>query len=418
MQILSGILVGLLGVAVCQSSRMELTGSTETAGDDTGASTQTGDTGSGLCMSGDFEILGICYHQNEIPNILSARYVTSGDFDGNQALDLAMTCRGTSEPFGICFLSLDGNVIKHDIDWLSSGDARVHAGDFNDDGVDDVLVSEMYRFAVFSLDQGAFVQLNSSVYDGDVHDIEDSLMFPAIPIDLDQDGRAEVVAGSGFAGIRVWQFDALNSEWLPSGERHGLFGCGDLADARVVDLDDDATPELLTLGSHNNCDANMSPGSNWNRISVFTRKPNALELDPAVDFAAELAAQRFDIADFNNGDNAPDLIVTSATDMMLFLGNGDKTFDPPTPIPDLARFVGTGPHAADFNGDDIDELVVEHDAAAYHVLVGLPSPQILTLPTSITAVRLVVDLNEDGHDDIVSLSASGDYPLIISLSTP
>jgi hypothetical protein len=103
---------------------------------------------------------------------------------------------------------------------------------------------------------------------------------------------------------------------------------------------------------------------------------------------------------------------------MLFLGNGDKTFDPPTPIPDLARFVGTGPHAADFNGDDIDELVVEHDAAAYHVLVGLPSPQILTLPTSITAVRLVVDLNEDGHDDIVSLSASGDYPLIISLSTP
>ncbi|MBL9104693.1 MAG: VCBS repeat-containing protein [Myxococcales bacterium] len=382
-------------------------------GEDTGSS-----SGGVSCADGDFEVLGVCYHPEETPSILSARYVAAGDFDGDQATDLVTTCLGTVEALGICFLSAGGAIIKRDVAWMTSGNAQVHAADFNADGVADVLVTEMYHFAVFSLDQGAFVELSSSEYDSDVHEAADALMFPAVPIDLDQDGRAEVVAGSGFLGLRVWRFDALESMWVPSGERHGLFGCGDIADVRVVDLDGDAAPELLALGSHNNCDANLSPGSGWNRISVFARKPNALELVPAGDFAAELAAYRFDVADFNNEDGAPDLVAAGKDDMMLFLGNGDRSFDPPTPLHELARFIGTGPHAADFDGDGIDELTVEHGAGDYQVLVGFPSPQILALPSTVTKVRLVDDLNGDGHADIVSLSASDKYPLVVSLSTP
>ena len=78
----------------------------------------------------------------------------------------------------------------------------------------------------------------------------------------------------------------------------------------------------MALGSHNNCDANLAPGNGWNRVSVFTKDPIAVELTPLADFAAELAAElaadRLDVADFNNGDDAPDLVVAATENMMLF----------------------------------------------------------------------------------------------------
>lgn len=365
---------------------------------------------------GDFEILGQCYHQTEITNINGALAIAAADFDGNQTTDLIMTCRGTGDTFGICFLALDGTVIKKDLDWLSTAHAEVHAGDFNGDGLAEVLVSDVYHFAIFAIEDGSFVEKGSALGEF-ADDTADALIFPAFPIDVDGDGSAEIVAGSGFNGFRLWTFNNDKEKWVSVGDRHSLFGCGDLADAHVIDLNGDATPELLALGSHNNCDANLEPGSQWNRISVFAKKNGAVELEPLGDFPVELPARFFDVADFNNGDNAPDLIAGDNSDMMMFLGNGNGTFDPPVPIPGLAHFGGVGPLAGDFNGDGIDEIVAEQFAGAFHVLAGLPNPQVVQLPPSVSLVQLLADLNGDGRVDIVSLDAL-DFQLVLSLSVP
>lgn len=411
-------LVGVFSLAGCQTPLvLESSDSgAESSAQSAESSHQGGDSSSGSTCAEGFEVLGICYHQTEMSEVKFARHVTAADFDGNQTTDLAMICRGASEAFGICFVSLDGSIISQDIPWLSSGNAQVHAGDFTGDGVSEILVSEMYRFAVFSIEQGVFVQKSGSVYDSGVHDAEDALMFPAMPIDLERNGRSMVVAGAGFFGVRLWKFDDVTASWAPVGQRLGLFGCGDVAEGMVVDLDDDLSPEFLALGSNNNCDSDQSSGSNWNRISVFARKQGSFELEPVWDFAAELPARRFDVADFSNGDDVPDLIVAADEDMMLFIGNGDKTFDPPVPLIGLAHFIGTAPRAADFNGDGIDEVTVEVEEGAYRVLVGLPLPQSTALPPSVRAIRLIQDLNGDGRADIVSLSMSAGHPLVVSLS--
>lgn len=404
--------VALLCLGACSAPEAaEFSASTGTGGE-----TSSGSTGDG-CAADDFEVLGQCYRQEMFDDLLVARSVAVGDFDGDEGTELVMTCKGQSERFGICLLKLDGTIVRRDIDWLRSGDGQVHAGDFNDDGISDILVSEMYHFAVFSLEDGVFVEQSNRIY-GAADDIEltDALLFPAIPIDVDSDGVSEIVTGSGFDGVRLWRFAADEERWVQSGERLPLFGCGDLQDAAVVDLDGDEAPEFLALGSHNNCDANLSPGAQWNRVSVFSRRPGLVELEPSGDFAAELPAQRFAVAALGDGDEAPDVVVAATANMMVFRGNGDHTFAAPVPLPGVAKFYGSGPHACDFDGDGIDELTVEQSGGLYHVLVGLPKPEVVALPETIRSVRMVSDLNGDGRCDLVSLSPEGEFPLILSLS--
>jgi len=418
MQRLSRLLLGFFGlhlIAACPSTNKvaELTGAPPPAE----TSTSNGDsTGGDLCAPGDLEILGQCYHKTTVTDIHRATSVVAADFTGDQALELVTVCRGANTSLGICFYDLGSTVIKTDIDWLSV-QAQVHAGDFNADGISDVLVSGLSRFAVYSLDLslGAFVEQSGLEFDSSIHDYEDFDMSPALTIDLDMDGRAEIVTGSRFNGIRLWRFDQSSSAWEPSGARQTLFGCGDLADAAVADLDGDDRPELLALGSHDHCDTHVAPGAGWNRVSVFAKSPGALELFPTESFAAGLPARHLEIADINNGDAAPDLFVTSVEDIMMFGGHGDGTFAMPVYIPGLVKFVGKRPHAGDFNGDGIDELLAG-SVAGYQVLVGLPEPQILEI--SVGGVELVADLNQDGHADIVSKSTDGDLSLVTYLSVP
>jgi hypothetical protein len=394
------------------------------SGSSSGDSSDSGSSGSGgsqeeVCGPGEFTIVDQCYHQELVSSILWPRSVVAGDFDGNVSLDLAMTCRGTSTPFGLCLLLFPtGLITKMDLDWLETGFAQVYTADFDGDETLDILVSEWGRFAVFSVVAGEFVLQTEFVHDPNVHDGADSLMFPAIPIDIDQDGRAEVVAGSSYFGIRVWRFDAQVPAWIPAGDRHSLFGCGDLQDARVTDLDGDSFPELVALGSHNNCDEGPGQSSSeWNRISLFTGNANKTDLISSGSFAAKLKAYSLDVGDFN-GDQVPDIVAAdSLKDMMVFLGDGVGSFDPPLPLIGFAEFTGTGPHTADFDGNGTDELIVEEENGFWRILMGLPFPGAFDLPSSVSVIRLVQDLNQDSHADIVSLAKSdGQWRLVVTLS--
>src|SRR5688572_20018498 len=79
-------------------------------GDETSPTPTTGTA----CTADDFEVLGQCYHQTELPEIAVAIEVAAGDFDGDQSLDLAMMCRvanGGTEPSSLCVTTLDGSTV-------------------------------------------------------------------------------------------------------------------------------------------------------------------------------------------------------------------------------------------------------------------------------------------------------------------
>jgi hypothetical protein len=378
--------------------------------------TTSGGSSTAECGLEEFDILGHCYRRIDVPEIVSSRAAAAADFDGDSATDLALICEGDVEPFALCVFALNsgGSIEKADLDWLTGYTPHLGVADFNDDGKPDILVSDMYHFAVFSVEATGLVLLSELAYNSSIHDLADAWMYPATPIDLDQDGAAEVVAGSGWNGLRVWRFDDVLSQWTPVGDRLPLFGCGDLADGRVADLDGDSAPEFVAIGSHNNCDESKQPGSGWNRISVFSAANG--ELTPVGDFAAELPGQRLTIADFD-GDEILDLLVAADTDMMAFRGLGDRTFDSPIPIPGLANFTGTGPHAADFNLDGFSEALVEQEGA-YRLLMALPEPDVVPMPAYIRLVLLVADLDDDGRPDFVSRLTGPDQKihLILTLS--
>ena len=172
------------------------------------------------------------------------------------------------------------------------------------------------------------------------------------------------------------------------GERQPLSGCGDLQSGRVADLDGEGSPELVAIGSHNNCgDAPILPGSGWNQLSIFTGDANGPGIVPMGAFAAGLAGARLDLGDFDNNGDVDIVVGDDDVNMMVF-------------------------------ADGIDEILVEQADESYRVLVGTPSPTAVDVP-SVTLVLLTQDLDADGRADIVSAAKSdGKYRLVLTLSAP
>ena len=382
------------------------------SGDSTGASGLT-------CAGDDVAVLDRCARAMMAPQIEWAQSAAAGDFDGDGAIDLALLCRGAVGFRGLCVWSLDGTVTRLDLEWLDTY-PEVHAADFDADGRPDILVSELFRFAVYSLNNGALTLRSELVFDQELHDPADAAVFPTRPIDVDGDGRAEVAAGGLFTGIRLWRMDTQAGAWVPSGPRHELSGCGEMKDARVTDLDADGAPELIAFGSHNDCDEGpLAPGGAWNRVHVFTSDAATHTLVLDSTFAAELRAASLDVGDLN-GDRKPDVVV-AANDghMMLFQGKGDRSFADVLPLLGYADFSGTGPYVADFDGDGIDELLVEQSDESYRILVGLLPPRSVDvpLPSPYPWVLLAQDIDQDGRADIVAnVGDDGSYHLAVILS--
>ena len=164
----------------------------------------------------------------------------------------------------------------------------------------------------------------------------------------------------------------------------------------------------------------FSPG--WHTISVLLgngdgtfQKQNQV-LIPGQDSLSGITTGDF------NGDGKLDLAVTDVTanQVMIFLGNGDGTFQ--SPISSSAANSGY-PTVADFNGDGKPDLIIGGEFTSLSVILfgngdGTFQPPLFAFPGS--GPPAVADFNEDGSPDVAGGPGEGSattFQVIVTLST-
>jgi hypothetical protein len=175
--------------------------------------------------------------------------------------------------------------------------------DLNNDGREDLIYHTQTGFAVA-------MSTTSGTYAAPVsYDVPDREPSGTVSLDLNNDGKLEVVAFNGFApGIYVYRNTGDGTVKLQS-----TYAMADVQDVVVGDFNHDGYPDLALLVT--------SGGGQTIRV-LFNNKNGGFTAGPTTDSPVygEMTAGDFD------GDGAADLAVTSNTGTYLFFGDNTGTF--------------------------------------------------------------------------------------------
>ena len=377
------------------------------------------------------------------------QYVVTGDFNGDGISDFAVTD----------FLGADVAVV------LSNGDRSFHArpsllrgnptwasvaGDFDGDGISDLAVTN-------NIIPGAIDVLLSrgdGTFAGPIRTSLPSCAGECGPValaaaDFDGDGKLDIAVaeanvgviillGSGNGAFRIGQTVPVgrlgfNSASLAISDFNGD-GIADWAisvegDNRVMVAlgNGNATfqpPRGFAVGSHPQAiavaDFNRDGFADVVVTNLFSDSFSLLlgrgdgTFEPALNQDTETGSPAIAVGDFN-GDTFPDVVVTRGqggvggdrhNSAVLFLGNGDGTFQPPSRFPG-GIYNPTQLAVADFDGDGNEDLVIADGLAnSLTVLLGDGQGRFQSAitfgagnnPNSIA----IGDFNADGKPDLAT----------------
>jgi len=366
--------------------------------------------------------------------------VTPGDFDGDGAIDLALTGTRTNTT------TVLWSGVRRTFELRESQevaiDARPHGaavGDVNGDGLDDVLVGTGPEHAIAVLiNQG-----NDTLPAGERFDTHTIRVEDVAAGDLDQDGDIDMVGADTAADLLVvflnpgdGRFSETTSYKAGTQPRW----------VTAVDLTGDGFPDLVHSNSDSNTisrrdnlgDATFGPRTTI-RVGLGPRgiAPQDYDGDGDIDLAVSNAQSgtisllfndgpevggafspvevlavpgtaNFVVGGDLDGDGAPDLAVASASDstVAIFPNAGGGAF-PDVSLVALGREVPGYVGAADIDRDgDLDLVTANGGSCSISVLAGLgdgtfPFP-IHYRAGIIPLVTLAVDLGGDGDLDLVS----------------
>ena len=338
-------------------------------------------------------------------------YVVISDFNGDGRLDLAVAYTGNGydvSTAGAVYILLgfgDGTFVAA-TDYASAGVSQLISADFNGDGKPDIGVT------------GAPGPAAVGVYLGN----GDGTFQPEIPTSLTQ-SVGQIAAGDfngdGKADLATVFSNCSNGNCLP-GDVLVLIGNGDGTFQPPVDYTVGLQPEYLAVGdfngdgkpdlavtnfgsytvsilinngngtfqSHVDYPAGNKPtfiatgdfGSNGNldlailnydagTISILMGNGNGT-FTPGTPLTGSFSYGPIVVADFN-GDGKLDLAVGSNSAVLIFLGNGDGTFQAASSYPDYQES-GIANAAADFKGDGNLDLIASPNGIGFvaSILLG------------------------------------------------
>jgi hypothetical protein len=293
--------------------------------------------------------------------------VAVGDFNGDGIADLAVTnfgpVSGPPAPGTVSILLGNGDgTFRAAVDYAAGlGPLGVALGDFNGDGVPDLVVTNAEQVSVLlGNGDGTFRAAVS-------YDVGISPGGVAVA-DFNRDGISDLVV--------------CNLGDYPTGQRSNvsvLLGRGDGSFRAAVNYATENGANAVAVGDFNGdgipdlAVANFGDQSNNGQgggVSIlFGRGDGTFEA--AINYTAGTVPGAITAADVN-GDGILDLAVTNliSNDVSILLGKGDGTFQAAVNYA-VGRFPAgpTGPVVRDFNGDGIPDLGVVF-AGGVRVLLG------------------------------------------------
>jgi hypothetical protein len=217
-----------------------------------------------------------------------------------------------------------------------------------------------------------------------------TMLRSALPADLNQDGRIDLIAGE--PGETFFSFGRVV---VRTGNGDGTFGAAVATGVSgfpvvVGDFNGDSFLDVVVVGSADTM--SILPGSANGTFG------SARPLDPVSDF-------RFALARDMNADGRLDLVLGHGTTVEVQPGVGDFTFGPAMTLPAGAESGPSFAVAADLNGDSRPDLAIAQAQAS--VMVYLNNGGLLFSPTAIVVTEDNIfglgagDLDRDGDQDLI-----------------
>jgi hypothetical protein len=322
----------------------------------------------------------------------STFHLAVGDFNRDGLADVAGITFGTPVS-GIAVFLGDGHgptFAASNNYFAGEGPASAVVGDFNNDGRQDIAVSNLDAGTV-----NVLLGKGDGRFEAPLSSSTGRSADSVAAADLNGDGNLDLaVADSAGGSVDILLGNGDGTFRSPSSYKTGDFPFW----AAIGDFNRDGKLDLAV--------ANFQGGD----ISILLGNGNGT-FQPAVNYPSGEQTAHVIVADFNHDGN-PDLAVANRYggqnnqgSITIFIGNGDGTFQPA-----VSYQAGYGPNgivSADFNGDGrLDIAAADYLDGSVSVLLGngdgtFQSPVSYTVgsaPTRVTAV----DLDGDGILDLVA----------------
>ena len=286
--------------------------------------------------------------------------VAAADLDGDGVVEIVLS------DFASPVIQVVNHLGEVKKEFAKSGKplGSVTLSDINNDGVVEIVNGNN----VFSYETGLLYSTNWSA--------------ASIAFDADNNGTQEVLSGGGLYdsnGVQLWQYGAPGGMWFSS----------------VVNLDDDLEPEIVISNPSNNTSESVfAVLEHDGNVKWEITNPNNLG-GGAQAVSNFLGANSLGIV--YSGYSSVDMYNTSGEVVWSF-ANGDV-------------FNGKmGVSAYDFNGDGIDEVIVQ-DHLKVRVLNGINGEVLSTVANSTWSLweyPLIVDLSGDDNAELITVSNNFD----------
>jgi hypothetical protein len=376
------------------------TGSPTSDATETSPSARCGD---GIPVAGEY-----CFGRVDLD--VPAEHLAVGDFDGDGVPDIATNHfeEGVGTVQLIMWRPGANPVVQDPVESRSRSELSLLVDDFDGDDDVDLLVAVPGELRLHRNDGTG--QLSPEQLD------DSSIFWPSAAIDLDANGRSEIVAGTG-SGPQILAYGLVGEEWIALGEPYDMSACVAYS-LLATDLDADGNDDVVVVGWPGECPAFPDYEADLIPVAVFRGQG-----DGSLAFAGELetGVQPIEAAAGDlSGDGIPDLVVLNqgSLDLSVLTGTGSLGFAPQRRLAfdDLGTPLRNAT-IADVDGDGTRELLVTVDRRLYAVADPLGASTATELAETTYPVE-VADVNADGVLDIVLLRPGSPLQVSVLVSEP